>query len=883
MNLFKKIAVAVLFFAILVVSTFLVITFAYEKEVKDYMIGQLNENLKTKVIVDSKNIQLSLFKDFPFASLVFKNITMLEAPISISGPDKKGNRKFLKQDTLFSVEDISLQFSIWDILGKNYVVKEITADNGRIRLREGKGGSVNWDVWKGSDDNASSSGGSAFNLERFELKRISFSYFDLKDKDDIVCHIHKGIISGDFSSKEYDLRISGDIRAGHFNIDSVSYLDDKPVKLDLNLRVDNEKDLYEFNDALVTLSDLKIQVEGKYISGKESDLIDISLKGKDMDVQSVLSLLPEKYSKDIRDFQSEGEFYGNAYIKGKIDDVNSPEVKIDFGIKKADITQLSSGISLKNVQVTGNYFASSVSSSYFLDLQSFSAILANGKIAGSIRVDNFSSPRVSASVNADLLLEDVRQLLKVDTVWNYPVETLAGSLRLNMKYQGMLGISGNYRKSDFENMSMSGDVTLLNAGMKIKNSALAFDSINGSFLLNNNSITVNSFSGNTPRSDFYLKGDLKNILAYSLFDDADVEIDAIFQSNNFDLNEFLLDQEESTRRDTVYNVHFSPRINFRLNSDIGHLSFRKFEATDIRGTFQLRDQKLIGDPISFSTMDGSVSGSGMVDGSIDSLLLVTCDASLKRLNINKLFSQFENFGQTTMTHENLKGIGTAQVQFASVWTSDLTADLNRIYVRSDLIVEKGELIRFEPMKALSKYIEVSELEVIKFSTLSNQIEIKDQKIFIPKMDINSSALDISLSGNHTFNNEIDYHIKVLMSDILFQKAKRAKKENTEFGVVEDDKSGRTSLFISMTGTVDEPIIKYDRKGAKQNLKENLADEKHTLKQILRDEFGWFKKDSVLKKKEKPKDDGKFIIKWEDDLPAGKEGGKESGKQEDDDF
>ena len=91
-----------------------------------------------------------------------------------------------------------------------------------------------------------------------------------------------------------------------------------------------------------------------------------------------------------------------------------------------------------------------------------------------------------------------------------------------------------------------------------------------------------------------------------------------------------------------------------------------------------------------------------------------------------------------------------------------------------MTIEKGELIKFEPMKVLSKYISVSELEDIKFSTLQNQIEIKDRKVFIPKMDIISSAMNVTLSGVHGFDNSVDYHFKVLMSDILFTKAKKAK-------------------------------------------------------------------------------------------------------------
>ena len=883
MKPFKRILLAVLFFILMAAGTLTVITFAYENEVKDYMIGQLNNNLKTKVIVDGKNIDLSLFKHFPYASLSFKNVIVLEAPISNGKPDKNGNKKYLKQDTLFSVEDISLQFNILDIFSKNYVVKKISAGNGIVKLRSGDDGSQNWDVWKGSGDTTSSSEASVFNLEKFNLKNISLRYFDLKRKNDISCEFHTAVAGGKFTSKQYDLSIAGDLLVHRYYIDSTNYLDNKPVKLDLSLQVDNEKNLYEFNDAQLFVSDLKIMVTGKYISGKTTDYVDISLKGKDMDVQSVLSVLPEKHHKQISDYDSDGEFYFNAHIAGKIDAMNSPEVKADFGIAKADITQLSSGIALKDVHVTGDYFASSTSSKYFLDLKTFSASLAKGKIAGSIRIDNFSSPNITASINADLLLDDVQHLLKIDTIWNYAIESLGGSMKVNMEYKGKLNNSGKYVRTDFQHMTLSGDVTLENASMKIKNSALLFDSINGSFALHDNNMTLNSFSGKTPKSDFYLHGVLKDVLAYTLTDDADIDVDATFQANNFDLNEFLLNQQASSKRDTVYKIHFSPRLNFVLNSDIGHLSFRKFEANNVRGTFQLRNQKLIGDPISFSTMDGSVTASGMIDGTNDSLLLVTCDANLKKLNITKLFSQFEDFGQNTMTHANLKGIGTAEVQFASVWKSDLTVDMNKLYVRSNLSIEKGELIKFEPMKSLSKYIAVSELEDIKFPAMQNVIEIKDQKIFIPKMDIQSSALDLTLSGTHSFHNDIDYHIKVLLSDILFQKARKAKRENSEFGVVEDDKSGKTSLFISMGGTVDDPVIKYDRKGARQNLQENITEEKHTLKQILKDEFGWFKKDSTLNKKDKKKEDGKLIIKWDEDLPAGKAGEKDKKKKEDDDF
>ena len=150
------------------------------------------------------------------------------------------------------------------------------------------------------------------------------------------------------------------------------------------------------------------------------------------------------------------------------------------------------------------------------------------------------------------------------------------------------------------------------------------------------------------------------------------------------------------------------------------------------------------------------------------------------------------------------------------------------------------------------------------------------------MEIKSSALDVELSGVHGFDNSIDYNFKVYLPEILANKS-RKKKANEEFGRIEDDGLGMW-LFLSMTGTVEQPIIKYNRKEAIQKIKEDLKEEKQTIKQILNEEFGWFKKDTTLKTPKKKKfDDDYFIIEWEEDDKKKKKAKKKIEEEEDDDF
>ena len=357
-------------------------------------------------------------------------------------------------------------------------------------------------------------------------------------------------------------------------------------------------------------------------------------------------------------------------------------------------------------------------------------------------------------------------------------------------------------------------------------------------------------------------------------------------SVNTDLAELL--ETKTTANDTTYKLSFTDKIDMKMSINISKLQFHKFMATYITGSIRLKNKQLLANPLSFNSMDGNVSGLVMVDGSQSDKLLISCDAKIKKVNVNKLFYEFGNFGQKSMRDENLRGNITADVQFAGVWSSNLKPDIAKMYASADIKIEDGELLNYAPMKGLSKFLKLSDLDDVKFATLNNHIEVKDRVVHIPAMEIKSSALNIIASGEHTFDNVIDYHIRLLLSQILSQKAKKAKKENEEFGVVEDDGLGRTNLYINVSGTVDNPVYTYDAKGVKAKLAVDFIKEKKNLKNILNEEFGWFKKDTSVtnnkekiskselklpkkpdkKDKEKEKlrkqEEGKYIIEWEDD-------------------
>lgn len=457
-------------------------------------------------------------------------------------------------------------------------------------------------------------------------------------------------------------------------------------------------------------------------------LVDIGIKGKELDIQSALLLIPDKYKKNINAYESEGEFYFNAKIKGGISDGKMPRVNANFGINDANITHRENNIILQKVNLKGSFTngKNCDAQSCVLTLNSFNASLNKGLINGELTIKDFNNLFIDSKIKANIALEELQNFAKFDTI-----ETISGQLKLDV------ALNGKWDEISFistDKTTTTGSLVLEDMGLKIKNYALAFTKINGDFNFDNNSLIVNNFSGNADNSDFQIEGVFKNIISYLFKKNQQLVVEATLNSKNIDLNQLLenKNKEENKSSESVYKLYFSEHVDLNLNSTINHLFFRKFEATNIKGLVKLKDKKMIVDSILFSTMNGSVATTGVIDGSDPSKLLINCFSEVKNIDITKMFIAFENFGQTNITNKNIKGIATANIQFKAPISDELKVDMDNIYANIDMTIDKGELNNVESMKSLSKFIALQELMNMKFSTLKNQIEIKNQTLLFPK-------------------------------------------------------------------------------------------------------------------------------------------------------
>jgi len=849
----KKILIVFSITFILLFASGLIITIIYGDNIKQYFISKINNYLSTEIKVGE--VDFSLLKKFPDACINFHDVIAMSAP----GYDKK-SFKNINSDTLLVAKEVYLQFNIFDIFSGKYNIKAIHIADSHSTILIDNNGDDNYHFWKSPE----SSDTSTFKLDLRDIRLTNFAvnFYDKAQNLTIKCSSTDFNISGKFNDEKYELKTNGNLKIIKFKIAQVNYIKSDAVSLKIKFDVDNNN--LHIKDGKIKLNKLNFDVYGSY-SYSDSKL-NIQIKGKDIDVKSFISVLPENIQQKFQGFSSDGIFYFDTKIIGTISYNTTPRINTTFGIKNANIKQVKTGIVLNNVFIKGSFTngekQNSQTSSLILD--TLSATIAQSFFSGNYSVKNFANPNIQLNISGNFDLSQMKNLFNIEQL-----KTFEGNMVADFSFSGKVANLSEITAADYRKSTSSGKVSLRNANMQFVKSTDIFTNINAGFTFHNNDVRVDSLSFLMNEHDFDVSGYLKNLIAYLMLDNEQLTVEARIHSKYLDIKKLLTNNESS-------GFALPKNIKLASNVSVDNIDYGKFSAKQASGFIEINDNTLTFTSLSLEALGGIVNSDGAVKITPQNNIVLQANSSLKNINVNKLFYSFDNFGQTFILAQHLKGTVNADITLCSEWNEKFELNQKKLIGACSMQIKNGELINFEPMYKLSDYIAVSELKQIKFEKLTNEIIIKDRKVIIPQMEIKSSAFNIELSGEHTFDNVFDYKLKVLLSEVLAKKAKKAKKENEEFGTIEDDGLGRTSLFLSIKGTVDDYKISYDTKKVKENIKENLKVEKDNLKTILNEEFGWFKNDTTLAKKKQKKEELKkpqFMIEWDEDKPEEDQSGK----------
>jgi len=836
----KKILLWTLIITTLIVVQGFIVMFVYQDEIKNLAVKELNKQLNTPIKVGK--IDFSLFEHFPFAAISFPDVEM-----------KESNNQH--QNNLLQAKDISLLFNVWDLVNKNYHIKKLYLADAHFNIVIDSLGNPNYSIWKASQN---SDEAFQFSIDKIRLENTSVSFKDLQNKKTINLLVNDGELSGDFTEKEFELKAEVATEIEKINFNGINYLLAKKATIATEVLVNLNQSDFEIKKLHVELPEITLESKGKITYSEKIQNILLNVKGSEMSIQSFISLLPKAQQNKLKDYQSTGDFYFDADINGSIGPKKVPSIKIKAGIKNGSVTIENEKIKkqkIENVELNVEFTngKSTNLNAAVLQINKFKGTLDGNPISAQASIRNFNNPSIFLTLATTASLKKLGELMP-----DAPVQFTNGSVAINVNLNGLW--SDFSAVNNIEKTNANGSIVIKDAAFRLPNSSLVCKNGNGNFSFEKNDLKINQLNAQLGSSDLALQGYFRNLLGFVLFPDQSLLIDAQLKANKINLAE-LISSTPTNNTQSEYLIKINPKLSCNLKVDINELIFQKFKANDIGGNIQIGNQQINTDYLSFRAQDGLVFAKIKLDASVGKPLSIDADLNLKKINISKFFYEFEEFGLEIIQSKNLKGLATASIKVHSIWDKYLAANTEALTAEGPILIENGELINFEPMLALSKFIDVNELKNLKFASLANTLSIKNRIVTIPAMQIQSNALNVDFAGTHNFDNIIDYRLKILLSDLIKKKSKRLGDE--QFGELEDDGRGKTVLYIKMYGDAENPKFNIDKIGIKKKLADDLKKEGKAVKQVLKEEFNsWFDKEAEFKEQQQNN-----AADWEKDIPG----------------
>jgi len=793
----------------------------FAKDLKEYAIEQINNRIDAKLEVGT--IDISMFKQFPQIGLHLQQVRII-------------NKPGLPVGNLLSVNDAYINFNLWDVITKNYQISNIVLDSGSIDGIVDAQGNYNYDIVKA--DSSAQDSKFWLKLNYIELKNIYYRH--TQNQLVTAFHINNLKASGTIKNNNIIFEQRSEIDQLEIINNTTIICKNRPLNSYLNCSVSLDKELFTIQKSTLVSGELKTELKGTLFYGTEST-IDMAVKGQEMKITSLASLLG--LSINSANYKSDGDIYIDCKLSGRTDKNNSPQLKLNFGIKNGTLYKAEH--KLKNINLKGEYMIekNKDAESGILMIPALSATMNQSRINGNLYLKGITNPSIVAKLNAQIDAADLQFLLTEKS-------KISGKLDANIS---IVYHAANNKKEKAENIKAEGQITFKDLCYNMPGHD--FRALKGVLTFNKNNIELNKFTGYYNESDFDAKGKLGNWYGY-IFNNGILDLNTVLSSQHFIYKSALTSDSLSSA------FALPPRVSAKIKFDCEQFDFNKLVFKNATASAQMGEEYIAVKNLKANAFGGNIAFESLDFRKIETGFLLDTKGNIYNISMSEFFKDFNNFDQTVLSHKQIGGKATIKGLQAFIYYDDkLNVLTTKMKTEGHLLIENGELNNFEPVLKMAKFIDVAELRNLKFSKLENDLFIYNGVIHIPQMNIQSNAINLSVSGEHDFNNNLDYYIKIKLNEVLFKK--RAKTSSDEFGELIDEGRRGIYLFLHMTGIAPDVKFSYDKKGFKKEATKNIKEEKAKVKELFKKEFKEVNDDKLNPKKDKPKEPAKEdVIDWD---------------------
>lgn len=826
------------FFGIIagIVVLITLLLFIYKDEICGLVVDEVNHYLKSEVKVS--DVELTFWGSFPNLSVDFNNVFIRDSYENAT-----------EHDTLLYSERIRLKFNPMDMWRENYELKSIEISPGVLTLKVNEDSLRNYDIFRDIDEDEKSDG-LDLKLKEVAFENFRFNYINAISDQEYRTALKETVVRGEFTSNNFIAQAESDLQIVTARSGKIALVNDQPATLKIGVEVNRDSSFVRIPKSTIYVSNLPFDFNGEV---RDSTFF-FNLNGKQISIKDAANNLAMKETGHVKNFDGSGVLLFNLSITGDKAAEQAVSVDCSFGLENGILKDPSTGITLSNMHIDGKYSNKGGPSKEKLELKNVSFATKGGPFKGELTISKFASPIFQGNADGTIDLSVFHSLFRLPNI-----EKLTGTVDVHSDFI-IQGVPNEQEDMNYTINACNGNARLNGVDFSLIGDKRVYENIRGRVYLKNEDIGIDQVSLNIGGSDFRLNGTFGNLSQY-LSKKGNIVANVDIYSKRINIDEDLTSIEKEEKIQQGRSFILPNNIDGKVYLEAGKMIYSKHTFEDVKGNMEMIGRRIHFPKLSISNAGSEALASLTIAEETPEIFRISSQIISKDVNFTRLFKEWDNFRQQVITSQNIEGDMQANIEFEALFDSRSGIIPKSIVARIGIQIDNGRLKNVETFDAIIASLKTSgatrlalkknevnelgkKLKDIRFERLTNTIVIRDEVMVIPTMKIISSAMEIDLSGRHTFDNIVDYKFAFYFRDL------KVKRES-EFGVEEDDGLG-FHIFMRMHGDLFNPSIEWDKAARKERTKEINAQEKEDIKSMLKSEFGLFKKDTTVREYVKKK-------------------------------
>jgi hypothetical protein len=455
-----------------------------------------------------------------------------------------------------------------------------------------------------------------------------------------------------------------------------------------------------------------------------------------------------------------------------------------------------------------------------------------------LSMEDLDNPKIELSANGSFPLGSLPAIIGEGPLTGGEGFMRIKDLRVAGRYEDML------RPRRMGRVEAGGSITFENGELTLNENKLRFPS--GTLQLRNNEMELTDFVFEGPGTEISFTGKATNLIPVLFADslntnDAELIFDARVTGESFDIDKLIklgspteAEEEQAAAegktdsllaKSVARRAQITDLLRGRFDAVVQEWNYENIEGENFRGQLIFEPRRL-----DVTGITDAMEGRLEIDGEVYFQDLLRVEGRVKAIGIDaeEFFRQSENFGQEVLTDNNIEGKMDASLWIQTYFTSENEMNYEKLHVLAGVDISNGELHDFPMLESFAFALKAGDLERVRFTRLRNFFEIVDETIYIPRMFIQSSAANLEISGSHTFNQYLDYFIKVNAGQAIKNKI---SKHNDRLEILPASRNGFFNLYYTVEGPLETFAVDSDKRAVKNDFSRSEYRKERVRKQL----------------------------------------------------